>query len=620
VLATRPHLTSQQECLAIKYLSEPLKSSSASDKQRANDYATRGFGKQSESNFSPHVILFMNEFSWRTRSASLEKFRQEVFDVLIIGGGITGAGLALDAAARGLKTALVEKRDFAAGTSSRSTKLVHGGLRYLEHFDFGLVREALLERALLTRIAPHLVEAYPFVIPIYRAANRNYDHPLKMRAGLFLYDLLAGRHNFAKHRRLGREEALKLAPQLDPRGLQGAFLYYDARTNDARLVIEVIKAAHAHGAAIANYTRVGHFLRDANGKINGALLHDELSGQQTGLSAGVTINATGVWMEETIKLDGQRLNGLKKKIRPAKGIHLTVAADRLRVGAAWLIPSLTGHRFYFVVPWEGRVNIGTTDTDYEGGKDSPQAEAEEMTEILNAVNSYFPEAQLGPSDVISAWAGLRPLITDANAKDTTAVSRKEEVIETADGLISIGGGKLTTYRAMAEHGINLALERLGLAANDKTTADIPISGGEMSRVELEMTAKQIAQHYELPMDITRHLIFTYGSNFDILIRLMREDEHLRDRLVADLPIVKAEIVYAVRNELAVTLADALTRRTRLAILAGKEALQCADVAAALMAKELGWNEAETARQIALLTDEFEHEYCVRGGQIKEACA
>lgn len=550
----------------------------------------------------------MNEFSWRSRLASLERFRREVFDVLIIGGGITGAGLALDAAARGLKTALVEKRDFAAGTSSRSTKLIHGGLRYLEQFDVTLVREALLERSVLARIAPHQTEAFPFVIPIYTDRRRNYDHPLMMRAGLFLYDLLAGRQNFARHRRLSREEALRLAPQLDPNGLKGAFLYYDALTNDSRLVVEIVKAANQHGAAIANYAKVENYLRDAEGKITGARLLDELGGEPIELRARVTINATGVWMEEMIRLDGGSADGLKKKLRPAKGIHLTVAADRLRVDAAWLIPSLTGHRFYFVVPWEGRVNIGTTDTDYSGGKDFPQAEHEEVAEILNAVNSYFPEANLDTSDVISAWAGLRPLISDADAKDTTKVSRKEEMIETADGLISIGGGKLTTYRAMAEHGIDLALKRLGNSFAAATTKDIPISGGEMSRVELDQTAKQLAAHYNLPIDVTRHLAFGYGSNFDALIRLMLDDESLRERLIDDLPVVKAEIVYAARHELAISLTDALTRRTRLAMLAGAAALDCAPVAAELMAGELGWSEGETARQLELFAVEFAREY------------
>ncbi|MDX2042903.1 MAG: glycerol-3-phosphate dehydrogenase/oxidase [Acidobacteriota bacterium] len=549
----------------------------------------------------------MNEFSWRSRLDSLERFKREVFDVLIIGGGITGAGLALDAAARGLKTALVEKRDFAAGTSSRSTKLIHGGLRYLEQFDFALVREALLERAVLERIAPHQTEAFPFVIPIYADRRRNYDHPLKMRAGLILYDLLAGHQLFSGHRRLSRQEALTLAPQLDPNGLKGAFVYYDALTNDSRLVIEIIKAANQQGAAIANYAKVESYLRDANGKITGARLLDELSGERIELRAAVTINATGVWMEEMIRLDGGNAEGLKKKLRPAKGIHLTIAANRLRVGAAWLIPSLTGHRFYFVVPWEGRVNIGTTDTDYEGGKDFPQAEHDEVAEILNAINSYFPEANLDTSDVISAWAGLRPLISDANAKDTTKVSRKEEMIETADGLISIAGGKLTTYRAMAEHGIDLALKRLGSAAK-ATTKDIPISGGEMSRVELEQTARQIAAHYNLPNAITRHLVFSYGSNFDALVRLMLDDERLREPLVAGLPHVKAELIYAARHEMAVSLTDALTRRTRLAMLAGSSSLEIAPVAADLMADELGWDAAERARQLDLFAAEFAREY------------
>lgn len=553
----------------------------------------------------------MNEFSWRSRSASLGRFKREVFDVLIIGGGITGAGLALDATVRGLKTALVEKRDFAAGTSSRTTKLIHGGLRYLEQFDVALVREALLERSVLTRIAPHLTEAFPFVIPIYSDRRRNYDHPLMMRAGLFLYDLLAGRHNFGRHRRLGKEEALRLAPQLDPAGLKGAFLYYDARTNDARLVIEVIKAANERDAAIANYSKVESFLRDGDGKISGARVQDVFTGEQVDLRASVTINATGIWMEDTIRLNGSNGDGLTKKLRPAKGIHLTVSADRLRVDAAWLIPSLTGHRFYFVVPWQDRVNIGTTDTDYEGGKDSPQAQPEEVAEILNAINSYFPSANLDTTDVISAWAGLRPLISDANAKDTTKVSRKEEIIETPDGLISIGGGKLTTYRLMAEKGIDLALNRLGKSDGETKTTEVPISGGQMSRLDLEQTARQIAGHFNLPTETTRHLVFSYGSNFDALVRLMLDDEQLRERLTDGLPHVKAEVVYAARHEMAVCLTDVLTRRMRLAMLAGEASLECAPIAARLMAKELGWDEAEIKRQLDVFAAEFGREYSAK---------
>ncbi|MGE0132166.1 MAG: glycerol-3-phosphate dehydrogenase [Blastocatellales bacterium] len=555
----------------------------------------------------------MTQFSWRTRRESLTKFTEEVFDILIIGGGITGAGLALDAALRGLSVALAEKRDFASGTSSRSTKLIHGGLRYLEHFDFALVREGLRERAILTKIAPSLAEPFPFIIPIYKNSRRNYDHPLKMRMGLWLYDLLAGRYNLARHRKLSRDEALNLAPQLDPQGLKGAFVYYDGVTNDSRLVIEVIKTARERGAEIANYTCAVGFIKDEDGKIAGARLLDELTGDDIECRARIVVNATGVWMEDTIKLDGQAASGLNKSVRPAKGIHLTVSADRLRVNAAWLIPSLTSHRFYFVVPWQGRVNIGTTDTDYNGDKDHPRAQANEVNEILGAINSYFPEARLEPSDVISSWAGLRPLITDPRAKSTTEVSRKEEIIETGDGLISIGGGKLTTYRLMAEQGINLAAKRLSesfnVAANNASTEEAPI-GGALSRDELTRIADQLSQTENLPLETARHLVHAYGANYQRLIELMREDEMLRERLVEGLPQVLAEIVYVARHEMALTLADAMTRRTRLAMVAGRDSISCAAVAANLMARELGWDAEETERQIAQFTAEFEREYAI----------
>ncbi len=555
----------------------------------------------------------MTEFSWRARRAALAKFAEETFDLLIIGGGITGAGLALDAALRGLRAALVEKRDFAAGTSSRSTKLIHGGLRYLEHFDFALVREGLRERAILTKIAPHLAEPFPFVIPIYQNSRRNYDHPLKMRLGLWLYDLLAAQDNLARHRRLGRDEALRLAPQLDPRGLKGAFLYYDAVTNDSRLVIEVIKAARERGAEFANYTRVAGFIKNEKGRIAGAHLRDELTGDEIECRARIVINATGVWLEETARLDGQTANRLSKTVRPSKGIHLTVSADRLRVSAAWLIPSLTGHRFYFVVPWQGRVNIGTTDTDYQGDKDSPQAEAGEVNDILGAINAYFPEARLEPADVISSWAGLRPLITEPGATTTTDVSRKEEIVETGGGLISIGGGKLTTYRLMAEHGIDLAVDRLrerfNLIANDSaSTKSVAVSGGDLSRDELATIAGRLSQTEDLPMETAQHLVRSYGSDYRRLIELMREDEQLREHLVEGLPQLAVEIVYAARHEMALTLADAMMRRTRLAMVAGADSLRCAAVVADLMARELGWSEEETKRQIAQFADEFEREY------------
>jgi glycerol-3-phosphate dehydrogenase len=304
---------------------------------------------------------------------------------------------------------------------------------------------------------------------------------------------------------------------------------------------------------------------------------------------------------------------LNKRVRPSKGVHLTVSADRLRVNSAWLIPAPSGHRFYFVVPWQGRVNIGTTDTDYDGDKDHPRAESDEINEILGAINSYFPEARLEPADVISSWAGLRPLITDPRAKKTTDVSRKEEIIETGDGLISIGGGKLTTYRLMAEHGIDLAAKRLneksGVTTNNgASTKNVSISGGELGRYELASIAERWSQTENLPPETAQHLVYSYGANYQQLIELMREDEQLREHLVEGLPQLLVEVVYAARHEMALTLADVMTRRLRLAMLAGGDSLRCAAVAADLMARELGWNPEEVERQIAQFRIEFAREY------------
>lgn len=556
----------------------------------------------------------MREFSWRTRQEVLERLPTETFDLLIIGGGITGAGLALDGAVRGFNVALVEKRDFAAGTSSRSTKLIHGGLRYLEHFDFALVREGLRERAILLDIAPHLAEPFPFLIPIYKQRQRNYDRPLLMRAGLWLYDLLAGKYGIEKYRRISLAQTLRLAPQLDTQGLRGGFLYYDALTNDSRLVIDVIKTAHEYGAAIANYTEVVGFLHDNDGKIAGVHLRDLLTGREMEARARVVINATGVWMEDVTRLDATHAQPNHfHRVRPSKGIHLTVAAERLMVKAACLIPALNGHRFYFVVPWQGRINIGTTDTDYQGDKDMPRAEVREVEEILAAINAYFPDANLQPVDVISSWAGLRPLIGESATKATTDVSRKEFVLERDDGLISIAGGKLTTYRHMAEHGINLALLRLYERFRIKAKQGVSTVGvklvGAIKRKDIEGLAQQLAANSSLTLATSRHLVHTYGTEAQEILEIMRQGRQLlQSELVNDLPDIGAEIVYAARYEMAMTLSDALARRTRLLMLDGAQALTCAPFVANLMARELGWDEKEIKRQLALLRNEYTLEY------------
>lgn len=559
----------------------------------------------------------MTEFSSRTRHKNLTALVDETYDIVIIGGGITGAGLALDGALRGLKMLLIEKRDFSAGTSSRSTKLIHGGLRYLEHYDFAMVREGLRERAILTRIAPHLAEPFPFLVPVYRDQRRNYSHPLLMRAGMILYSLLAGRFGPGPHRRLSREEALAFAPGLDPEGLKGALLYYDGLTNDSRLVIEVAKRAHEAGARLINHAAASGFILDAAGRISGVRLHDVRTGKEYAARAAIVINATGVWMEETLRLPGSRPGPLSRSVRPSKGIHLTVAAERLPVKGAWLIPSLTGHRFYFVVPWEGRVNIGTTDTDYSGSKEDPAAIRSEIEEILSAINAYFPAGSTGGrleiADVITSWAGLRPLISNPEIRNTTDISRQEEVIESADGLISIAGGKLTTYRLMAENGIDLAEKRLlerGLIRerHRSSTSHTTVCGGELDRPALVALARRVAAEFELPSATATHLVFNYGAETPALLELISEDESLRRPIVDGLPPIAAEAIHAVRREMALTITDVMTRRTRLAMTAGVAALDGAELVADLLSREFGWTTTERERQLAEFKEELYREY------------
>jgi glycerol-3-phosphate dehydrogenase len=562
----------------------------------------------------------MGELSWRTRLDNLQRLSREEFDVLVIGGGITGAGLALDAALRGLQVALVEKRDFASGTSSRSTKLLHGGLRYLEHFDFAMVREGLRERATMMKIAPHLAEAFPFLIPIYQQSKRNYDHPLKMRLGLWLYDLLAAGSGLKRHKRMSRTEALQLAPQLDPQGLTGALVYYDGLTNDSRLVMEVLKSAAQQAATISNYTGVSGFICDPNGRVAGARLRDGVTGDHLDVKAKLVINATGVWMDDVLKLKARNPatgEPSNKVVRPSKGIHLTVSAERFRVTTAWLIPALTSHRFYFIVPWQGRVNIGTTDTDYHGDKDSPCAKANEVQGILAAINAFFPEAKLQSADVISVWAGLRPLIGDTNAKSTTDVSRKEVVIESADGLISIAGGKLTTYRLMAERGMDLAVKRLNerfqlRIRKGAQTSGFVLQGGRIKRQDIPALAKQMVKQEGLSYDTALHLLNAYGSNASTVAEVGRENERLRQPIIAGLPHIFAEVVYAARYEMALTLTDVMARRTRLLMLAGEALLQRAPLVAEIMAKELNWNESEIDHQLAQFESEYECDYVICG--------
>jgi glycerol-3-phosphate dehydrogenase len=529
------------------------------------------------------------EFSVRTRAANLERMRREVFDVAVIGGGVTGAGVALDAASRGLKVALIEKRDFASGTSSRSSKLIHGGLRYLEQFHFGLVRESLHERAVLRRMAPHLSKPLSFLVPVYSSPEESPlgSNRLKLAAGLWLYDLLAGRRNIARHRWLVPDDALRLAPALDPRGLRGAFLYYDCLTDDARLVIEVIKAAAAHGAVIANYASARGFEK-TNGRVSSVEIEDTLDRGLFDLRAKAVVSATGVWSDEVSRLSNAKA---PKKLRPSKGIHVVTPSESLQNQTAVLIPSLGERRFLFVIPWQGRTVIGTTDTDYDGDLDEPLAEAGEVNRVIASAARAFPAAKLSGDDVISAFAGLRPLL-GGDKQATKELSRKEEIFQDESGLITITGGKLTTWRRMAERVVDLALAALEKfdgtrrpLAHRSVSARIQLAGGGPVGERHEEVAAA-ATEFGVDLPLVEHLMETYGGNYRVILKLTRESGDLKSSLIDGLPHIEAEVLYAVRYEMAATVGDVLSRRTRIDLLARDHGRSCAARVTSLMGREL----------------------------------
>ena len=503
------------------------------------------------------------ELSAVTRSANLKRMQIETLDVLVIGGGITGAGIALDAISRGLTVGLLEKGDFAGGTSSRSTKLIHGGLRYLEHLHLGLVREALLERALLNRLAPHLAEPMPFLVPIYAhpAASPLGSSRFKLKVGLTLYDLLAGKKNLAPHRWLDPGQCNAVAPALEQNGLKGAFIYYDCVTDDARLVIEVVKAAAARGALVANYVRVAGLIRES-GSIRGVESADAITGETIRINAKVVVNATGVWSDEVARMDQQ---DAAATLRPSKGIHLIVGAGNIDIKTAVLIPSLGESRFLFVVPWHGRILIGTTDTGYEGDLDEPLAEAGEIDRLIKSAARSFPSSGLTTRDVISTFAGLRPLVGGSNAP-TTRVSREEKINVSRSGLISIVGGKLTTYRRMAERVVDLVAGRLGSSLTRCVT-------GEIELARLDTSSRAVADEFVrastgagISIETANHLVRTYGSGARRIVELARESKALAEPLLPGLPHIAAEVVYSSRYEMAIRADDFLARRTRISLL------------------------------------------------------
>src|SRR5213080_239709 len=478
---------------------------------------------------------------------------EDVFDVLVIGGGITGTGIALDAAWRGLSVALVEKDDFAAGTSGRSSRLVHGGLRYLEHGEFGLVRESLRERGILFRLAPHLVRP----VPMYMLAG-DVRRRATYRAGLTAYEVLAAGRNIGYHTSVSAGRVAEAIPGLgEP---SRGFRYFECQTDDARLTIEVARAAHAAGARLANHARVTGLLGD--GRVTGAAVTDEMTGQGFEVRARAVVNATGIWAERVAEL-ASGSGGVR--LRPSKGVHLVFAPGTVRTTAAVVAPSAAHDgRYVFIVPWEGRVYAGTTDTPYQGDLDSPATGDADRDYILSAVAGLFPG--VSDRDVVASWAGLRPLLADDDAGDAKSsdLSRRHKVFPGPFGLYTITGGKLTTYRAMAEVLVDRVAADLG-GTGPCRTLEIPLGlhGAAAAAVRL---ARDEVRRLGLPPRTAVRLVQRYGDDWRQATQLIGEDLSLGEPVADGLPVLGVEVSLARSREMALTEEDVYVRRTRLTTL------------------------------------------------------
>jgi glycerol-3-phosphate dehydrogenase len=515
------------------------------------------------------------------------------FDVLVIGGGITGAGIARDLALRGVTVALVEQDDFASGTSSRSTKLIHGGLRYLERLELGLVFESCRERHILQQIAPHLVRPQPLMIPLYRGARRSKT---MVRAGLTLYDLLALGRNTAPHRILSAAEARRRQPLLDPHGLNAAALYWDCRMDDARLCLENIIAAREAGAVTVNYARVTGLLHRA-GQLAGATVEDRETGNILEVSARVVVNATGPWLDRV----GALTRNWTPRLRPTRGSHLLV--PRLPGGDEALYLSVDrDDRMFFVIPWGELSLIGTTDLDDTSPPQEATASAGEISYLLEETARYLPETQLTDSDVVSTFAGIRPLLAGGPAQ-ASAVSREHALFEAADGLIAIGGGKYTTYRAMAAALADRVMARLGRPRGRAQTGQLPLPGGEPGWDRLLREPPAQARRHGIVGAELQRLVDRYGARTPRVLELLDREPALAAPVVPGLPLREVEVAYAADFEMARTPEDVLRRRTTLALQPGHGLTAVASVA-----DLLGQRLALPAARLAANVSTYQHNY------------
>jgi glycerol-3-phosphate dehydrogenase len=522
------------------------------------------------------------------RAQALETLDSERFDIVVVGAGITGAGAALDAASRGLRVALVEQRDIASGTSSRSSKLIHGGLRYLEQFNFGLVREALHERGLLLgTIAPHLVRPVPFLYPL---RHRVWERPY-VGAGVALYDILAGLADnpLPRHRHLSRTQALAQMPALRRDALVGAVQYWDASTDDARFTLFVARTAASLGAVVASSTRVTGF-RHEDGRIAGVTARCLETGRHLEIQSRVVVNATGVWTDET-----QAVAGVSKMHTTAsKGIHLVVPRERIPAESGVILR--TPSSVLFVIPWGRHQIIGTTDTAWNLDLAHPAASRSDIDYLLGQLNTMLHEP-LRHTDIQGVYAGLRPLLT-GETDHTSRLSREHAVAVTAPGMVTVAGGKYTTYRVMARDAIDAAVGDLGDVVPPSRTHQIPLVGADnLESATTEVTVR-VTDHLGLPESLAGFLLQRYGSYATDVLDLIDQRPELGATLPGTDDYLEAEVLYAAAEEAALHLNDVLTRRTRLSIETWDRGTAAAPRVAELMAEVHGWDGATVERELA----------------------
>jgi glycerol-3-phosphate dehydrogenase len=499
-------------------------------------------------------------------------------DVLVIGGGINGAGIARDLALRGLRVALVEKGDFASGTSSASTKLVHGGVRYLERFDFHLVFEACRERRILQTIAPHLVRPLAFFIPVYREDPRSLR---TIRAGMTLYDLLALFRNTHRHSILAEGAAAEREPALREEGLVGVALYWDCRMDDARLCLENVLAAVEAGADAANYLEVTELLH-RSGRVSGARLLDRESGEELEVEAEVVVNAAGPWLDRICALDGDQ----GAKLRPTRGTHILVPRIN-RGGEALYLTAGRDDRLFFVIPWGDLSLVGTTDVDFSGDPDTVAPTGEDVDYLLAEAARHLRVPELGRADVVASFAGLRPLVAEEGRRRASRVSREHRIFQPASGLLSVGGGKYTTYRAVAAEVAALVADRLDRGKGRSLTHRVPLPGGVTGDfaafMRREVTA--LSGGFGLPSADLVRLLNCYGSRTGRLLSLLKEDPELSRPVVEGSPLLAVQVAYATDFEMARTPEDVLRRRSPLALERGRGRREV-EAVASLMARRL----------------------------------